>query len=232
MRFPLLWCLVLLAAGCGPSPGDVVDSHRPAYAALKEKLRRLAAKLPAERLVEDQPPEKPFAPLLVLATEKVPGNAEAVMLDSLTSDDADPDFDLHLSPRLTTALFWTGDGQRDHARGDVKFMSNTLQSGLDLKYLVVHRVAELTLPEGVNDREYRPGHVVVEGFVFDLASEELLARYLIEVETDDKVQAEVLPDEKDSEALTRFARSTLYVNCRKAIREKLEGVVGGQAEIE
>jgi len=232
MRIPLLCCLALLAAGCGPSPGDVVDSHRPAYAALKQKLARLAAKLPAERQTADQPPAKPLAPPLVLATEKVAGNAEAVMAESLTSDDARPEFDLHLSPHLTSALFWTRADDTAPAEGDVKFMQRTLQSGLDLKYLVVHRVAELKLPEGVSDREYRPGHVVVEGFVFDLASEELLASYVVQAETDDKVQAEVLPDEKDSEALARFARSTMYENCRRHIREKLAGVVGGKAEME
>jgi hypothetical protein len=221
----------LVAAGCGNSAGSIIDSHRPAYATLRQKLARLAEKLPAERGAADRSPAEPLAPQLVLTTDKVAGNAEAVMLESLTSDDPRPEFDLNLSDNLTAALYWTGEKGRASG-GDPDHVQRTLRTGLALRYLVVHRVAELELPEGVSDREYRPGHVVVEGFVFDLQSEELLAQYVARAQTDDKVEASVREDEKDSEALTRFARSSLWKNCRQQVRQKLEQVVGGKATIE
>jgi hypothetical protein len=179
----------------------------------------------------DQAPAQPLSPPLVLATDKAAGNAEAVMVENLTSDDARPGFDLLLSRDLTSALYWTRDGH-DASTGDPAFVERALQAGLDLKYLVVHRIAELKLPEAVNDREYRPGHAVVEGFVFDLASEEVVARYVVRGETASMVEASVLEGEKDEEALVRFARSTLYTDCRRQVRAKLEQVVGGKAEVE
>ena len=233
MRFPFSLLLVgaALAAGCGPSATAVIDRYRPDYAALKQKLARLAEKLPAERVTADQPPAVPLDLPLVLTTEKNAGNAEAVMVENLTSDDARPEFDLHLSRDLTAALYWTREGNRVDG-GDPVFVEKALRSGLDLKYLIVHRVAELKLPEAVSDREYRPGQAVIEGFVFDLAKDEIVARYVCRAETAEKVEATVVEGEKDEEALVRFARSTLYENCRQQVRRKLEQVAGGKAEIE
>jgi hypothetical protein len=227
----LLVGLGMLLAGCGPSGDEVVNSHRPAYVALKAKLRRLADKFPAGPLTGDQPPAKPLDPQLVLSTDKTPGNAEAVMVEHLTSDDARPEFDLSLGSDLTAALAWTAEG-RSTSTADPAFMEGTLKRGVNLKYLVVHRIADLKLPKAVTDREYRPGNVTVEGFVFDLASEELLASYVVSATTDDKVEAMVRPDEKDAEALARFARSSLWTNCRRAIAEKLQSVVGAKAQID
>jgi hypothetical protein len=231
LRILLSLCVGATLCGCGPSADDIVNRHRPAYAALKAKLAKLADKLPAGRIMADQPPVRPFDPQLVLSTDDATGNAEAVMVEHLTSDDARPEFDLNLSSDLTAALAWTAEG-RSIGGGDPAFMDATLTRGLNLRYLVVHRIADLKLPEAVTDREYRPGSVVVEGFVFDLGSEELVASYTATATTDDRVEATVLPDEKDAEALVRFARSTLWSNCRKAIAQKLQSVVGGSATID
>jgi hypothetical protein len=223
--------LVCWLAGCGPSADDVIEEYQGEYRSLKAKLRTLAESLPQGRLTRDQPPLAPLVPPLVLSTDAADGNAEAIMVDHLTSDDPRPEFDLLLSPDLTAALDWTREGRKDN-RGDPTQLDATLRSCLELDYLVVHRIAELKLPEAVNDREYRPGSVTVEGFVFRLASGELLASYVITATADDKVEATVLPDEKDAEALVRFARSTLWKNCRKAIAQKLQTVVGGTATID
>jgi hypothetical protein len=228
---PFLATLLCVLSGCGPSADGIVEKHRPAYVALKAKLTKLADKLPAGRMTADQPPMQPLDPQLMLSTDAAAGNAEAVMVENLTSDDPRPEFDLNLSSDLTAALAWTAEG-RSNSTGDAEFMEATLTRGLNLRYLVVHRIADLALPEAVTDREYRPGSVVVEGFVFDLASEELLASYVVTATTDDKVEATVLPDEKDAEALVRFARSSMWTNCRKQIAAKLQSVVGATAMIE
>jgi hypothetical protein len=221
--------LACVLSGCGQSADDIVDKHRPAYVALKAKLKRLADKLPTGPLTGDQPPATPLDPQLLLSSDNNPGNAEAVMIEHLAGDDARPEFDLNLSSDLTAALAWTAEGRSTHT-GDPAFMEATLKRGVNLKYLVVHRIADLKLPEVVTDREYRPGSVTAEGFVFDLVSEELLASYVVRATTDDKVEAMVRPDEKDADALVRYARSTLWSNCRKQIAEKLRALVVAKVE--
>lgn len=230
----LFGCLAVFAScGCGPSPATVVARHRPSIDAIRAKLKQIADKVPQG--VSDQAAAKPLDPPLVMiheGEEADRSNTEVMMFEEVVDEYAEPDFDLRLSNDLTACLFWTRPDAEHASRGDGKFMQKSLEQASAARYLVVHRVVRLELPKVVRDNLYTPGRIAVEGSVFDLQTEELLATYTIDATAKDNVHATSRDGESMAEAIERFAKSSLWSAVRDQAAEKLARVTNGTVQFE
>lgn len=221
--FRLAWpyALLVVAVGCGPTAEQVVSRHRPAMLVLKAKLERLSAQLPppggfSQRSAKLEPP-------LVLIEDNPASNCQSLMAAELQGKEAK--FDLLLNNHLSTALYWTENPPS--SGGDAAFMEKTFSAALAARYLVVHRVEESQLPTAVSGETFVGGDVPIEGFVFDLESEQLVAAYQFVARPAEAVDYQVRSNESETERLEAGARSTVWTDARKKLAAKLaETTVG------
>lgn len=223
IRFPLLF-LLIAAAGCGPTAEQVVAKHSPAMLAFKTKLERISAQLPPPGGVSPQ--TAILAPPLVLAVGDPANNCESLMAPELAGEKSA--FDLLLNNNLSTALYWA---ENPPSGGNPAFMEQTFSAALQARYLVVHRVDEAKLPKAVSGETFVGGDVPVEGFVFDLESEKLVAAYQFVARPADAVDYEVRKNESETERLEAGARSTVWTDARTKLAAKLAETTGGRVEI-
>lgn len=226
-------CLLVVIAGCGPSPNDLIESHRADMSGLRERLSALAKELPPPGSVQDSPITTPLQPPFMLKIDDPSSNAAALMSEQLTDNDAHPSLELHLDNSLLAALFWTSPEREGHDYSDGSYdtMQSTLESARQLKYLVVHRVIDVVLPRAVGPQQFLPGHAVIEGMVYELETQQLLGSYRFQVESDRRVEYVARSDQTQEERLEAFAKSELYEKAREQVQLRLQELTGGQISI-
>ena len=107
-----------------------------------------------------------------------------------------------------------------------------MKSATAIDYLVVHRLAELTLPEAVDKNSFTLGHATVEGFVVRLSDESIVASYVVHATMPSEVDYEYREGEDAAERLAAFARSALWSDARSQIQAKLAAATGGAVTID
>lgn len=219
IRFPVL-LLFVSAVGCGPTAEQVVAKHSPAMLALKAKLERISAQLPPTGGFTER--SAVLAPPLALMEGKV-SNCQSLMAPELVGKQGA--LNLLLNSDLSTALYWAENPPSSD--GDAAFMEQTFSAALDARYLLVHRAEESKLPQGFSGESFIGGDVLIEGFVFELESEKLVAAYQFVARPADAVDYEVRKNESETERLEAGARSTVWTDARKKIAAKLAETTGG-----
>ena len=227
--------LLLLTAfpGCSRSHQDVVAPHLAAIDDLRAKLKRIAADLPAPGTVQDTTAGPALEPAFVFNDDRDPSaNADSLHVAELT--ESDPEMDLNLSANLVYALTWTTPEKRRDASafGDATLIDQTLQAATTLDYLVVHRLAELTLPAALDATSFTDGAATVEGLVVRLADEAVVATYVVHATIPDTVNYEYREGEDAAKRLAAFARSALWSDARSKIQDKLAAATGGTVTID
>jgi len=221
--------LLSSAIGCKPSHQQIVEPYLTRYDALRQKLQRVKNLIPADGLADTAPTT--LDPALALIEDDYSDNTEAIMYEQLSDPDfRDFPFDLHLSDSLLTALHWTSEQRRndDYNGGDAPFMTKLLDAGLALRYLIVHRAEELTLPQALpGGNEFVGGSVTLGGYVVDLQDEKIVAVYHTSATAADNVEFVYKETESPEERLKDFAISSMYTASRKRIAEKLPQATGG-----
>jgi len=181
--------LAVLAGGCSKTHKEIVEPYLSDYQEIRQKLKDIADLLPPSGTTTDSEPQTLDPPFKLLHKE-TGDNAEALMLEQLTYPEVgNLPFDVRLSDNLLVSLNWTSDERKDNDdRGaDAEFMKRTLEAGRSLRYLVVHRVLDIKLPEAVGPEEFTAGSVMLEGFVVDLKNEKIVANYVVAAKTPDRV---------------------------------------------
>ncbi len=228
-----LFAILLIGlAGCKKTHSEIVQPYLGDYQEARKRLTEIAALLPQPRTVVDSEPAKldpPFEMLKDVSTD----NAEGLMFEELVDPNSDPPFDLHLSETLGTGLHWTSDERRDddYSGGNPVFMRTTLDAGLDLKYLVVHRAIDYQRPQAIDDEHFTGGSVTLEGFVIDLTKKKIVGTYVVTAQTDAEVSFSHREDESAASRAEAFAHSTMFMSALKQIEERLRTVTGGKVEI-
>lgn len=216
--------------GCGPSPADLIEDYRAGYGKRREQLKQFAARMPAKGSVRANELPKPLDPPLVLKRQSDDSNTECLMVEELTDPKARPQFNVKLNSNLTTARFWMT--KTSHGSGDADHMEQTLRRGLDARYLLVHRVAEITLPKPLGKKLFAPGRAVIENFLFDVKSGEIVGRFRVVAETSDQVRYAYKPSQSAEERLRSFARSTMWSDARRKIAATLKDLTNGTVEVD
>ena len=227
--------LSLAIASCTPSHQEVVAPHLPAMDALRSKLSRIAASLPATGTVVERVADSALAPPFVFSNTHSPAiNADALHFEQLTETPVADEFDLNLSANLTYALNWTGAAQRNNPEsfGDSALIEQTLVATRDLEYLVIHRLTELKLPKAIDRNSFTPGTAAIEGFVVRLSDETIAATYVIHSSMPAQVEYQYQEGSDPEQGLTKFARSALWSDARSQVQAKLASVTGGVVTID
>lgn len=234
LKTALLLCLGFTLSGCGQKHKEIVEPYVSDYTQIRAKLKRIAELIPPPGSTLDSEPQT-LDPPFKLLDEETGDNAEALMFEQLN----DPEiknlpFDLLLSDNLLVSLNWTSDERKDDDSkgGDADFMRSTMAAGRQLRYLVVHRVVKLTLPEAVGPQEFTPGSVTLEGFVVDLKDEKVVATYVVTAETPANVKFVYKEGDSPNDRLQAFAKSEVFTDARSQIAKKLEQVTGGDVRID
>lgn len=225
--------VVILLAGCRETHKEIVQPYLSDYQQMREKLKRIAESIPPPGTTVDSKPQT-LDPPLKLLNEETGDNAEALMFEQVTDPEViNLPFDVLLSDNLLVSLNWTSDERKDddYSGGDPEFMRRTLEAGRTLRYLVVHRVLDLTLPEAVGPQSFKPGTVTLEGYVVDLEDEQIVATYVLTAKTPANVRFVYKEGDSPEERLQAFAKSEVFTDARRQIAKKLEQVTGGTVQI-
>lgn len=230
----LLVSPIVLVVGCGKAHKEIVAPYVSDYDRMRAKLKRVAKLLPPPATTTDSEPQELDPPFKLLHKE-TGDNAEALMIEQLTDPEAkNLPFDVMLSDNLLVSLNWTSDERKDddYRGADAEFMKRTLEAGRSLRYLVVHRVLDIKLPEAVGPEEFTAGSVTLEGFVVDLKDEKIVANYVVTAKTPANVEFVFKEGESREARLQAFAKSEIFTDARRQIAKKLEQVTGGTVRID
>lgn len=220
---------------CSRSHQEVVAPHLSAIDALRTKLSRIAASLPATGTVVEHLPEAALAPVFVFSnTYSATTNADALHFEQLTETAVTDGFDLNLSANLSYALNWTSAAQRNNPEsfGDSALIEHALVAATNLEYLVIHRLAELTLPKAIDRKSFTAGSATVEGFVVRLSDETIAATYVVHASMPAQVEYQYREGSNAEEGLAKFARSALWSDARSQVQAKLTNVTAGVVTID
>ena len=223
-------CLGLLfAAGCGPSPREVLDEYRGRCSKKRDQLKQFADKLPPKGSIRPAPLKQPLNPPLTLKKD-ASGNTESLMYEHMLDPKARPKFDIALNSNLTTALFWMT--SEPSSQGDPDFMRRTLQSAVDAKYLIVHRVAQITLPKALGPSRFSTGGAVIENFLLDAETGEILGQFVVVARTAKQVRFSFKETDSAEDRMQAFAKSSMWSDARKKIAAELRKLTSGTVAVE
>ncbi len=219
-RLPSLVFLLAFAAACGPTNGEVIDSYKPKMDAVRDKLTKLAATLPAPAAI--RPGQKTaFDPPLTRS------NTDFLHYEHLLDVYADAPLDFHLQRDLKTALSWSGPKNPLRTLDDTADgMDQNFERALAKRYLVIHRTVKIQLPVATSATEFKQGGAFIEGFVVDLESSAVRASYAFVATNSKQVGYRYRKGDDPVRGLQTWARSDLWTNARKKIAAALQTITG------
>ncbi|HTN73982.1 MAG TPA: NPCBM/NEW2 domain-containing protein [Pirellulaceae bacterium] len=232
LRGSLIVCasaLALLTIGCGPSVNEVVDEYRPRMQELQAKLQRLAANMPQR--VGDQAVTTQLQPRLYKVEGDAQSNTEVRMIEQLTDDRADPKLNLNVLGEWGACFRWLEPDSAPQS-ANAGSIRQAYEQTVNTRYLVVHRVKDLQAPRAIDDERFTPGAARIEGVVFDLNTEAIVATYTIDAQTSNQVNFAVRDGETRRDGLQRFADSSLWEDARKKTGEKLANMTYGVVQFD
>ncbi len=224
-----LLLLLLLVIGCGPTPQQVASEYQAPMDQLRQKLARLAEKMPPG--VGDQAVSAALDPPLLLVDDDANSNAQAMMFEHLSDAAANLDLDLLIDNELKPCLRWTSD-LPPGSTGDVNFMRKSFEQATRARYLVVHRTLSYVPAKARDEENFTPARARVQGVVFDLETEAVLATYVVQAMSAEKVEYVYREGESRAEGIERFADSSVWSATRAAAAEKLANVTGGSVQFD
>jgi hypothetical protein len=232
----LVLLLATTLAGCKEKTTEALEHLRPDFSAKRTQLASLAAKMPAPGTVSRSTlPGALSPPITRDAKGGGPINTEIVMAAQLT----DPDVKLHspeqidllMGEELLTCLMWTGpknpmaSSTLEGRDGDS--LEKGCRAALAYRYVVALRPASYTRPVAVDERNYTPGGLVLEGFLFDLSTSALVGSFRVTATSADRVSYSARKNDNKEERLESFAYSTLWESAIDGVAKALAPLASG-----
>ncbi|MBN1219858.1 MAG: hypothetical protein JXM69_13095 [Anaerolineae bacterium] len=230
----LLVVSVLLLTACGETNQDVINQYQPQYDQLRVKLQEIAPALP--ETTGEQAAASLNPPPHYVERSKEALNTDIVMYEQLLNPDVElrqnNQLDLLLSNDLITALRWTGDHSpmqpASLKQKAAEVTRQTLEQGLQIKYLGVARVTKYEPVIPVDEKTFGGGLAEIAGFLVDLDSQEVLCAFNISARPEAQVAYQYKEGENQVQALAEAARSNLWGNARAAFITALNEQCGGE----
>jgi hypothetical protein len=223
-RLPLALALALVA--CGTTNGDAIESLRPDYAAERARLASFVATLPPSASITATSFGAFAPPLVWTDAYATRGSSNAAFLT--VGQLADPDTprvdlgpDVMLDSELEVCLQWTGPHNPMAAsalgtrNGDQ--LAADCRAALAVPYVVVLRPVTFQAPIATSPDTYQAGLLTTDVIVLDHATGRVIATARVQGRSGETVQYEYRPGSDPTEALGRFAYSTLWTSLRAAI---------------
>jgi len=234
LTLPLFVTLALLLVACGPTNADLVETYTPQFDALRADFEAIAAALPPvtgeiEALALDPAPDYQTGSYGEIR------NTDIVMyrqlLDPYIELRDENLFDLRFSNYIVSYLRCMGESSPMSAttlekRAD-KEKADEYEQALDIAYLGVARVNAYEPPIAIDKDTFVGGTVAIDGFLVDVDTQAVLCAFSITAYPNEEVRYQVRENESHTDALRRFAYSTLWSNAREAFMEKMNALCGG-----
>lgn len=209
-RLLLIFPLLLLA-GCGPTPGDIVNEYRAAAEAQLENFTRVGKKAGTETELKDI--ELPGNDKLAFVREtSTEGNA-ALLQSELFYDDREIRLDLLASNDWFEAM--PGILANDGAGYDPVVLDGYFKRFLTVKYAVVVRTRVYSEPARTGEATFNRGQWGAELLVYELESGAFLGGVALNVLNEK-------PTDVPLDRLEDWLRNDLYERAREAVRGALE----------
>ncbi|MEQ8766810.1 MAG: hypothetical protein RL885_23050 [Planctomycetota bacterium] len=234
----LVW-LVLISAGCGPSPEEIVEQHRGRAVERLELLAAVLEKAMASDLetavIDERRPSEgtgsedeiaaplesapestsgPGDPSLPTLPEKLcfhgPGrNAALIHLEVL---DVDPSTRPPLDLIIPSDwLTWIREALDDRAIPNAELLESSFQQLIDLKYLAVIRTKHYSEPVELYDEQFAPGWWEAELLLFQIDSGTEIAALPLEASNQHHVRVR-------EDTVASGLRSDIWARARESVR--------------
>jgi hypothetical protein len=235
--FGLTFSLAL--AGCGGQTNQqVIDQYKPQFTQLRADLRSLAETL--SDLSKEKRVVQPLDPRPVYtAGAKEIQNTDILMFEHLLDPDVDlranNQLDLTLSNFLLQYLRWTGPKNPMAASalkaGAPKERASEFEQALKIRYLGIAALLEYDPPVALSETAFTGGQAEILGFLVDKDSRTVLCAFRISASSNQEISYTYEEGDSKTQALERFAYSTLWSNARTAFVEKMSQMCDGDFRI-
>ena len=178
---PILHVIEHGTFGVFPSTREVVDDYRPRYDQLRDKLVRIAAKLPPPGVADRTHDHLSLDPVPVFTMGEI-SNTEFMMEEALLDPEVFASFWVGHYGDMKTALAWTAPDRFGNNNRAKPGYYETLDAGLEITYLIVHRVLGLEGTEPITSENFDRRALIAEGFLIDLRTEEILESWWLRAE--------------------------------------------------
>jgi hypothetical protein len=101
------------------------------------------------------------------------------------------------------------------------------RAALAYRYVLALRPASYTRPVAVDERNYTPGGLVLEGFLFDLSTSALVGSFRVTATSADRVSYSARKNDNKEERLESFAYSTLAESALDGVAKALAPLASG-----
>lgn len=176
---PLLIALIA-QTGCAPTVSDVLKNYKSEFKGKRSQFKLIANSLPSKGAFKGNSSCTGMTPAMIFNEKNKQYNTEIIMFEQLLDPDAVPEMDLLLSNDLLLAIQWTGSKSPlspsvlDDSGTD---MEKSLKAALEYRYLVINRVANLSQPDVIDEKNFTQGQVTIETFVIDMANNKPLCSF-------------------------------------------------------
>jgi hypothetical protein len=207
-------------------------SYQARYAALRQRLRALAAKLPGE--VDEMRPSPPLDPPVNYSTfgPVDARNTDGLMYEQLLDPDVEgvKPFGVQISTFLAEAL--RSSGPRPPLHGSREFddparLAAALERGLQLRYLAVSRVLRHDPIVLLSYGTFTRGTAEISGVLVDLQTDAVRCAFRVRADTPTRFHTSGKDLEAQDASLQERARLALCDSGRSAFLTAMLNVCGG-----
>jgi len=227
---------LILLTSCAPTRAQVLEEYTEPFAQKRKQLHTIAENLPTVGSVTENSRCAAMTPALIMRNNSPDFEFTGAMLmyKQLLDPDIDlynqVEFDVGMGGDFLSAIKWTGQknplGETAMKRREGEF-ADQLEAALLSPYLVVNRIEEYIPAQIVEDSQFIPGYVSVEGFVIALENNAILCSFQVEAIT----TAETVEYHgRRPNSMRSELQWALEVNIREDIQEILRDITGGTIE--
>ncbi len=228
----------LALAGCGLTNQQVIDQFEPQFTQLRADLKDIASTLPSVAEVKNVAQPLDPRPVYVEGSDEIQ-NTDILMFENLSDPDTDlrtsGQLDLTLSNYLLRYLRWTGPDSPMSASAlkarAPKDSAGQFEQALNIRYIGVAAVVKYDPPVAVSESAFTGGYAEILGFLVDRETRQTLCVFRISALSNQDVSYTYQEGDSKTQALEKFAYSTLWTNARTAFLEEMGRACGGDFQI-
>lgn len=231
---PFILLAIFLLTSCGPTTKEVINQYAPEYQKKREQFSQIAASLPPPETVTDGCIRRPD-PTPIYDQPGDTFTMDVISAQNLMDPDLKIDsqeLDLHLSQDMLQALHITGpknDMFPSALKKNGKKWGKFLKKTLDYRYLLVNRADVYQAPRIIDAQTYERGYGVFSAFLIDLNQNEIVCSFKYTAQSSDSVGYAYKKDSgTELDRAFAFAKSSLYEDALKNLKEKYASVTRGQ----
>jgi len=232
--------LVWYLCSGGESMADAIAKHRPRFAGMRAKLRRIEASLPPPGSVAGDTLPANLDPRPLYDPRSLENNTACLMAAQCVDPDLDPQspgaFNLRLNGNdFLTHLTWTGDKNplpRDGRDTPANEIARRFERTLGFSYLMVARVVRFDPPRALDENSFKGGIVDLEVFLVDLPGKKVLGGFRRSFKPDPEALNSLNTVLRDADVVERWVYSNVLAKARFEVAATLTRATGGSFQIE